>query len=204
MSFVATERAKLRDLLLDLGPQALTLCEGWLTQDMAVHLWLRERRPDALAGIMVPALSGHLDNLTRAQKARPYEAVVREWGAGPGTIGRLSYALRNTAEHFVHHEDVRRGGGVVEPRDFSARVNELLWGQCSRMAPLLLRGNSRPVILEGRGMRPIVAADRRGVVKCGDAVLRVKGEPGEVMLWCFGRSAVEVEIEGEEPIRSSL
>lgn len=200
MSFASAERAKLRDLLLEVGPEAPTLCEGWVTHDLAVHLWLRERRPDASAGMVLGFLNGHLESLTRRQKSRPYESVVREWGSGPGRLSpaRLIDVPFNTVEHFVHHEDVRRGGGEVEPRDFSRRVNELLWGYCGRMAPMMLRRNPRPVVLEGRGMRPIVAADRRGVAAKGDAVTRVQGEPGEILLWCYGRSAAEVTVEGNE------
>ncbi|WPF65277.1 MULTISPECIES: TIGR03085 family metal-binding protein [unclassified Corynebacterium] len=208
MSFASAERAKLRDLLLEVGPNAPTLCEGWMTRDMAVHLWLRERRPDAMAGMFFNPLAGHLNDLTRKQKNRPYEAVVREWASGPGRFSpvRLIDAPLNTVEHFIHHEDVRRGGGEVNPRDFSQRVNELLWGYCGRIAPMMLRRSARPVVLEGRGMRPIVAADKRGVVEKGDAVVRVQGDPGEILLWCYGRSAVEVTVSGNEAdvVKSSL
>lgn len=208
MSFVATERTRLRDLLLEVGPQAPTLCEGWATRDMAAHLWLRERRPDAALGMFVSPLEGHLNSLTRRVQARPYEAVVREWGSGPGKASPVRFldAAMNTAEHFIHHEDVRRGAGEAAPRDFSRRVNEALWRQCGRMSALLLRRSGRPVVLEGAGMRPLVAADRRGVAERGDDVVRVKGEPGEILLWCCGRTAVEVEVEGPEDaiVRSSL
>ena len=36
------ERLELCDLLLELGPDAPTLCEGWTTADLAAHLVLRE------------------------------------------------------------------------------------------------------------------------------------------------------------------
>ncbi|WP_227658942.1 MULTISPECIES: TIGR03085 family metal-binding protein [unclassified Corynebacterium] len=208
MSFASAERMRLRDLLLSLGPGAPTLCEGWTTQDLAVHLWLRERRPDAAAGMFLHPLRGHAENLAAKLKSRPYEDVVRQWAAGPGRFSpvRLIDAPLNTAEHFLHHEDVRRGGGEVTPRDFSVRVDETLWSWCARMAPLLLRRSVRPVVLEGRGMRPLVVARQRGVATRGDAVVRVKGDPGEILLWCSGRTAVEVTVEGEvdDVVKSSL
>lgn len=208
MSFASAERAKLRDLLLEVGPHAPTLCEGWTTHDMAVHLWLRERRPDAMAGMFLRPLNGHLEALSRRHKARPYEAVVREWASGPSRWSpmRLIDVPLNTAEHFIHHEDVRRGGGEAGPREFSGQVDDALWRCCARMAPMLLRRSTHPVVLEGRGMRPIVAADRRGVAERGDAVVRVQGDPGEILLWCCGRSVAEVSVAGDERdvVRSSL
>ncbi|HBA95165.1 MAG TPA: TIGR03085 family protein, partial [Acidimicrobiaceae bacterium] len=48
------ERAALCDLLLDVGPEAPTLCEGWTAAHMAAHLVLRERRPDVGLGLVLP------------------------------------------------------------------------------------------------------------------------------------------------------
>jgi hypothetical protein len=49
----ARERRELCDLFGDLGPEAPTLCEGWATMDLAVHLVVRERRPQASPGILL-------------------------------------------------------------------------------------------------------------------------------------------------------
>ena len=59
------ERQALCDTLLEIGPDAPTLCDPWLTRDLAAHLVIRERRPDAALGISVPALAGHTE---RTQK----------------------------------------------------------------------------------------------------------------------------------------
>ena len=61
VSIADTERAALCDLLDELGPDAPTLCEGWTTRDMAVHLYVRDRDPKAWAGISVgrPGRDGH-------------------------------------------------------------------------------------------------------------------------------------------------
>lgn len=48
------ERQGLSDLLLELGPDASTLCAGWDTVDLAVHLVVvRERKPLAAPGILL-------------------------------------------------------------------------------------------------------------------------------------------------------
>ena len=43
MSLAQSERAQLADLFVTLGPDQPTLCEGWDTQDLLVHLLVRER-----------------------------------------------------------------------------------------------------------------------------------------------------------------
>ena len=72
MTAAARERAALVTTMRDAGPDAPTLCGEWTTRDLAAHLVLRERRPDAAAGIMIPALAGytarkqqHLTDTTR-------------------------------------------------------------------------------------------------------------------------------------------
>ncbi len=59
MSYSREERLALCGLLEKTGPDAPTLCEGWNTGDLAAHLVLRERRPDAAAGILGGPLAGY-------------------------------------------------------------------------------------------------------------------------------------------------
>lgn len=59
MTAASRERAALVNTMRAVGPDGATLCVGWTTRDLAAHLVLRERRPDAAAGILVPALAGY-------------------------------------------------------------------------------------------------------------------------------------------------
>jgi len=208
MTFSSAERRRLADLFLELGPDAPTLCEGWTTKDLAVHLLLRETNPMAAAGIIAPAAQGLLDKATRKEEQRDYADIVRDWGEGPGRFNPVRYIdpVMNTAEHFIHHEDVRRGGGVVEPRDFSAAVNGQLYKTLKMIAPRMLAKSAVPVILLPTDQPRIVTADKRGVSPDGDAVVRVSGDVGELLLWVYGREAVEVTVDGnpEDIHRSSL
>lgn len=208
MSFSSAERARLADLLIELGPDAPTLCEGWDTRDMAVHLYLRENRPLAAVGMFVPGLSGLLARASARAGERDYAELVRDWAEGPGRFSPVRYIDRfmNTAEHFIHHEDVRRGDGVARPRDLSEVVQKQLNQILSSAAPRFLKKSASPVILHPTGFPRIVAADQRGVSVDGENVLRVTGDVGELLLWVFGRDAVELTFEGnpEDAHRSSL
>lgn len=198
MSFSATERARLADLLLELGPEAPTLCEGWDTHDMAVHLYLRENNPLATAGMFVPAMSGLLARASAKAAERDYVELVRDWADGPGRFNPVRFAdpVMNLAEHFVHHEDVRRGDGVARPRDFSRVVQEQLYRVLAAMAPRALKNSTVPVILHATAFPRIMAADQRGVSADGEGVLRIRGDVGELLLWVFGRDIVELEVDG--------
>ena len=200
-TFAAAERARLADLLLEKGPHAPTLCQGWGTRDLAAHLWLRESRPDALASMLIPPLSRHLDRLTADIKRRDYAEVVREWAAGPALLNPMRAADRhvNAAEHFIHLEDVRRGeaqagGALPAPRSFAPDEEDALYRSLRRMAPLFLRKSSAPVVLQGPGRAPVTVT--REALALGVPVT-VTGEVGELLLWASGRDAVHVELDGD-------
>ena len=65
MTLARDERLALCALLEQTGPAAPTLCDGWTTLDLAAHLVLRERRPDAGAGIMIGPLAGYTRRVQR-------------------------------------------------------------------------------------------------------------------------------------------
>lgn len=208
MSFARTERNRLASLLHDLGPDAPTLCEGWTTKDMAVHLWVRENRLDAAAGMFIPALDGHLDKVSKQVADKGYDDIVREWGSGPGKFSpfRLIDSKANLAENFIHHEDVRRANGQEDEREFSTAIEKQLHGVLKMLAPRMLSKSTSPVVLFPRGLARVVCADKQGVAKDGQDVVRVHGSVGEILLWVYGRDAAHVSIEGpvESVKRSSL
>ncbi|SEB37901.1 TIGR03085 family protein [Corynebacterium coyleae] len=196
MSFAQRERSRLAELFLEVGPDAPTLNEGWNTFDLAAHLLIRESKPLALPGMFVDALSGMTEKETSKVKARPYTEVVNEWAAGPPVWIKPFDAAMNTAEHFIHHEDVRRGGGEVRPRDFSRTVNAQLLALAKRFGAMTLRKAQAPVILTPPDLPPVTLGDKAGVAQRGDDVVRVSGAPGELLLWVSGRNAAEIELTG--------
>ena len=196
MSFAQRERSRLAELFLEVGPDAPTLNEGWNTFDLAAHLLIRESKPLALPGMFVDALSGMTEKETSKVKARPYTEVVNEWAAGPPVWIKPFDAAMNTAEHFIHHEDVRRGGGEVRPRDFSRTVNAQLLALAKRFGAMTLRKAQAPVILTPPDLPPVTLGDKAGVAQRGDDVVRVSGAPGELLLWVSGRNVAEIELTG--------
>ncbi len=196
MSFAQKERERLAQLLLELGPDAPTLNDGWQTKDLAVHLLIRERKPLAAAGIVLPVAQSLLHREEQQQHARSYEDVVREWSAGPPAFIAPINTAMNTAEHFIHHEDVRRGGGVVEPREFSREVDRQLMQLVKRFGRLVLRKSPIPIVLTPPTLPPVTVGGQAGVAERGDNVARVFGSPGELLLWVSGRDAVDITLGG--------
>src|ERR1700730_5582555 len=71
VSYSREERLALCALLDKTGPDAPTLCEGWTTGDLAAHLVLRERRPDAAGGVIGGPRAGSAARGKRRTRARP-------------------------------------------------------------------------------------------------------------------------------------
>src|SRR5262245_32052878 len=83
MSVTDDERKEMCDLLDELGPDQPTLCGDWTTNDLIVHLLVRERRPDAAAGIVLKPLEGHMDKVTADLARQPFGANVDMFRHGP-------------------------------------------------------------------------------------------------------------------------
>ena len=100
-SHARSERRALADLLLEVGPDAPTLCEGWSTGDLAAHLVIRERRPDAAAGILVKPLAGYTERVQKqVRQGRSWPQLVETIRSGPPLPLRLGPVdeVANTVE----------------------------------------------------------------------------------------------------------
>lgn len=193
-SHARTERQALADLFMEVGPDAPTLCEGWTTADLAAHLVLRERRPDAAAGILVKPLSGYTDRVQRSVRdGRPWADLVDTVRNGPPfplSLNPLDETV-NTVEYFVHLEDVRRAQPGWEPRRLDPGLEQALWSRLKMMARALLRRSPVGVTLRAPGFGEVEA-------RAGDPRVTVTGAPGELVLFAFGRqAAARVDTEGD-------
>ena len=197
MTFAEREREDLANLLLSVGPDAPTLCEGWTTRDLANHLYIRENRLDAAGGMFVKALSERLDAVTAEVNRMPYAEVVGKWGSGAPRWNPMNWADRyvNTAENFVHHEDVRRAEEGWTVRQLPPSGVSDLWRLVTTVGRMMLRGSTSTVVLMRDDGVAVTLIDNSAK---GAPVVTVRGSVGELVLWLYGRDEVRVTIDGDE------
>ncbi len=190
------ERHALCELFDELGPSAPTLIEGWTTRDLAAHLVLREHDPIAGPCLVLPGRFQHFAERRRAVLARRNDftwLVARIRSGPPVGFFRIGWvrALANLNEFFVHHEDVRRAHGLG-PRVLAPEMDAALWRNVRRGGRFLSRR------LEGCGMEvEWDGTGERATARPGAPVALLRGQPGELLLYLFGRrGAAEVEVSG--------
>lgn len=201
-SIARDERAALADLLSELGPDAPTLCEGWDTRDLAAHLVVREGRMDAAPGLVLRPLAGHLDHVTKAYAAKPYDELVARVRKGPPALSpfRLPKVdpLLNSTEYFVHHEDVRRAQPGWAPRPLPPAVENALWRAVQARGPIAFRRTGCGVVLQRTGGESLVA-------RSGEPAVTLTGEPQELLLYLFGRREhAQVQVSGPDAALEEL
>jgi uncharacterized protein (TIGR03085 family) len=202
--FARNERQALCDTFERVGPDAPTLCSPWLTRDLAAHLVVRDRRPDVSAGIWVPGLAARAKQVQNGYAAWEWPRLVAQVRSGPpawspASLARVDEAI-NTAEFFVHHEDVLRGGPSWSARVLPPDLGWALWNIASKTARLKFARARVGLVLEAPmyGRQQAHAITELGVVK-------VEGTPGELLLYLFGRREVaSVEVSGPQEAITAL
>ena len=193
------ERAALCDLLLEVGPDAPTLCAGWTTRDLAAHLVVREGRPDAAMGIVVPPLAGWTEKVQSGAARRDYADLVATVASGPPRWSMMAIASvdaqSNTLEYFIHHEDVRRGDEPWEPRELDAATTADLWARLSKAGKFFARRSPVGVVVAPTD-GPATGTELR--LKDGERSVILRGPVGEIVLAIYGRVTHGLEIEGAD------
>lgn len=189
MSLATRQRALLCDLFLELGPFAPTLCEGWKTQDLAAHLWIREHKPLSLLGVA----SERFSDLTKriqmeALHTHGFPELVERLRK-PSLLMRPMDSVVNGAEYFIHHMDVLRANDrdqQISPRDENS-LRKPLKMFATRAAKsygdrLVIDTNDGKQLELGQGTRPV----------------HLVGKPSEALLFVAGRTDhAKVDIIGE-------
>jgi uncharacterized protein (TIGR03085 family) len=200
--YARLEREALAEALLDAGPDAPTLCEGWTARDLAAHVALRDRRPDAAVGIMVKPLAGYTERLRRGYRdGHPYPELVDLVRHAPRlsllSLPALDEAA-NTIEFFIHTEDVRRGRPDWQPRPLDAGLAGYLWRRLPWLTRLNLRRVDLPIRVEAPGHGAFTVGN-------GEPAATVSGDPGELVLFFYGRQrAARVDISGPDDLTDTL
>jgi uncharacterized protein (TIGR03085 family) len=200
--YARIERDALADALLEAGPDAPTLCEGWTASDLAAHIVVRDRRPDAAPGIMIKSLAGWTDRVRDGVRdGHPYPELVGLARSGPRfspmNIAALDEAA-NTIEFFVHTEDVRRGRPGWQPRQLDPGLTAHVWRRVPGVARLNLRRIKDTVRIEAPGYGAFTVGD-------GEPSVTITGDPGELLLFFFGRQqSANVEVTGDDEVADRL
>lgn len=189
MQYVEPSREVLAETLLAAGPGAPTLCEGWRTQELAAHLYVREHRPAAGLGAIFKPLAGRTDQAIRrlAEKSgtpEAYTRLVKSFRAGPPMLSPMKLQAVDTStnlvEYFVHTEDVRRASSRWAPRALDNGYSDALWDELVKRAALLYRGVDLGIVL----VRP---DGPRHVAKRAPVSVAIVGDPGELLMHAHGR-----------------
>lgn len=189
-NLAGSERAELCRLMLEVGPEAPTLNQGWVVLDLAAHLVTREHDLWAAPGIIwggpfVVALDVAMGRRRRQGLARLATKLAK---GDPIWWRRVPRGVQLT-EYYIHHEDVRRANGM-SPRTDRPDLD----GALRRLLPA-----STPVMLRGMDVGVELVWNDDVIISYGDEPhARLTGPPGELMLYLSGRrSAAEVAIEGD-------
>jgi uncharacterized protein (TIGR03085 family) len=195
-SLAQHERGTICDLFLEYGADAPTLCEGWLSADLAAHLVVRERRLDSGPGLVWPRLADYTEKVRRAERDRvPFEKLVDTVRHGPPLLLRPFDGAMNTVEFFIHVEDLRRARDGWQPRVLSAELADALW---ARVGPGGMAKKVPATI--------VVTSPGRETKEAGSGPrLTLAGDPGELVMFGAGRQAkASVEIDGDEALAAQL
>lgn len=191
-SLAQNERAALADLFAEVGPDQPTLCGDWLTRDLAAHLVLRERRPDAAVGLVLRPLASHTQSVQERLATKPWaQLVAKVRHRSPLVVGPVD-DLINTTEFYVHHEDVRRAVDGWKPRPRDERLEQGMWRVLRSRGRAFFRHSPVGVVLTlPDGTSHVAASGRPSVTLVGPAT--------ELVLYAFGRTGhAKVDIRGDK------
>jgi uncharacterized protein (TIGR03085 family) len=194
-TFAKRERQAICQTLRQLGPDAPTLCSGWNSTDLLVHLLLRENRPDAAIGVVIPIFKSFTNKISDKYRKRPFEDLIKEFENGPKKFSPFALPgldnLANSFELLVHHEDLLRGKENFIPRELSAEDKKFIWSRFTKSAKIFLF----------KAKVGIVAESEIGsyTLKSGKSLVKIKGDVVDLVLFSFGRSsASRITFEGDE------
>ena len=189
MTLAQRQRAQLLDLFLELGPFAPTLCEGWKTQDLAAHLYIREHKPQAMLGMFSERFAGITTRVQmEALHTNGFIGLVERLRK-PSLMMRPMDAMVNGAEYFIHHMDVLRAND--RDQEISQKDEETLRTPIKMFAGRTAKAYGDRVVIDtldgkklefGQGTRPV----------------HLIGKPSEVLLFVSGRTEhANVQLVGE-------
>ncbi|SMY10659.1 TIGR03085 family protein [Brevibacterium jeotgali] len=199
-SLAREERLRLASLLRKVGPGAPTLCEGWDTRDLAVHLVMRDRDLPALVGEHLKLFAKRHERVDELLRDTPWIELVGKIAQGPTAWNPSSWgvgvdSLMNTAEFLIHHEDVRRAQPGWRARELGTQVQKDMLPLVRALALSYAIRQGLHVVLQPRGFDPFRAG------RTNKTTVTVTGMPIELLLYLFGReSHAVVDVRESAPV----
>ncbi|TLP71959.1 TIGR03085 family metal-binding protein [Nesterenkonia sphaerica] len=190
-STASQERKALVSALRSVTAEAPTLCEGWSAQDLALHVVVRDSRPDLMVGQQLPLVGPRARRALQTLRDAGYEALVDRVAAGPPryfpqSLEPVDVAM-NTLEYYIHTEDVLRaqpGFQLSERRRISEELRKRIWQHASlTFFVMAARKQNRRITF----FSPGYGATTRGPAAA--PLMMVHGAPEELTLWASGRAA---------------
>ncbi len=204
MSAVQRERDALVELVRAVGPDAPTLCEGWTTRDLLAHLLVRERRPDAVPGLVFGPLASYTARIqNRLATSAEREDLLELFASGPPvySVFKVLDPVASVHEIFVHHEDVRRAQTGWEPRELDARAAAAV----KRRVAIISRAGMAKSMAAVLARLTLRTSDGQPVATVGSgSPVTVTGEPLELLLFAFGRNAVRLDFAGDGDVVAAV
>jgi len=204
MSAVQRERNALVELLRALGPDAPTLCDGWTARDLLAHLLVRERRPDAVPGLVFGPLASYTARIqNRLTAATSWADLLELFASGPPvfSVFKVLDPVASVHEIFVHHEDVRRAQTGWEPRQLDTRAAAAV----KRRVAIISRAGMAKSMAAVPARLTLRTPDGQPVTTVGSgSPVTVTGEPLELLLFAFGRDAVRVDFAGDSDVVAAV
>lgn len=182
--FVKSERQFTVDLLSKLTPeqwQANSLCAGWTVEDVAAHLITRERNVLAGIGLVVPGLHFVHDRRIEREKAKGHKYIISKLEKYPWWMA----SGLNTAEFYIHNEDMLRGDlkmGRPEPNN---EAQEILWGALKGIAKFRKHelADLGSITIENNKTGAVISVPNKN----NPVNTAVSGRPSELLLYIYGR-----------------
>ncbi|MCH8570235.1 TIGR03085 family metal-binding protein [Nesterenkonia sp. AY15] len=188
-STASEQRQALVTALRSVPADAPTLCEGWAAEDLALHIVIRDSRPDLIIGPALPLVGDAARRTLDKLRATGYESLVNRAEAGPPLYFPQSLPplndLMNTAEFYIHTEDVLRAQSDFDPkspRRISEKLRRRLWKQgATAMFAMAARKAKRRITFISPGYGATTSGPSSAPVQ------EIQGAPEELLLWAFGR-----------------
>jgi uncharacterized protein (TIGR03083 family) len=193
---IHAERRALAATLSALAPddwQRPSLCEGWTVQDVAAHVIAHPQIGWAQMPPMIARNFGHGYNamifreVKRLGATETPESILADFETFATSTGRvpMTTSIEPLLDALVHHQDIVRPLGLR--RDMHPEAAAVAADRSRQLA--FLSGSRRVV----KGTR-MVATDIDWVRGRGPTI---SGPMQELLMVCFGRARVAVDLEGD-------